>query len=872
MRNNEQRLDSISETVISIPFGGSDDEDDFEEDEEEITTAGFFPCIMYTNPDPTNSDLPDGQRLRMKAFTDAFGRCEERVQEVFRRIYAPTTAHIFEVVRDAYCPCGEDRIMPYTELRVIAVSGTDSSATSTILEDVQSLLVKFGTGDGIGDGEEEEAARTPVLVSRLTPADCQNMTTTMKTIISGFVVSDRENEDDGENENVQGPYRTLAPYDIYRLECWYDRLRASRGNAALPKLVVLVKGLENIEPQIMQDLFYICSLHAPRLPLVFVLGLTTAPTPSYLHATFPRRTLALLNVTQVEVASGMNLLERLLIDVFFDPSFQSTIMLSPTILTFIVDQFRQNVQSIEFVMSLLKLIYLRHFGEPLSVLALDELLGASSIEDAAEKLSMSAARDFFLRLFARLQQSDKLRFGTGEGPMTNGAGSQKTSEHSPRKSSSKWKERAVQGAVLDASSSLMSPLHILRRIYKLRRRHQHRLRRIQMVFRFASEIRKWLLKTGEIRKEDGRGAKMGRAVGTEVDMMSACLRGTLAGREGEVLASGIRRLDGNTLCALLTSLDIIIRNLPTEVRTVEEDSIGLFARWISRLNGLSTDEDAAVDITADIACEVSKWFVDYLSENMHDFTETELWHIWYTGNPTGIMEMYDPAPRSAIINALVHPQRYLNHEADPRTNEASFPALMQENRKRRAGNGIDGADAEDLNPDTVLLFKGYLESGRMTNVYDWYMSFKEYLEARRRTTEVRWRGKKDRHKAVRKIGDASRDPGSAPSSPTKARVRGRGRPRGRGGSGRGRGRGRGRGTRGGRERTVADNEGGTSYSETSDDSENELRLAEHERWEAEVQARFIRSVQELDLLGFIKHTGRKADHVQKTMHESAEYS
>jgi len=40
---------------------------------------------------------------------------------------------------------------------------------------------------------------------------------------------------------------------------------------------------------------------------------------------------------------------------------------------------------------------------------------------------------------------------------------------------------------------------------------------------------------------------------------------------------------------------------------------------------------------------------------------------------------------------------------------------------------------------------------------------------------------------------------------------------------------------------------------------------EEERWKVEVQARFIRALHELDYLGFIKHTGRKADHVLRTL-------
>jgi origin recognition complex subunit 3 len=42
---------------------------------------------------------------------------------------------------------------------------------------------------------------------------------------------------------------------------------------------------------------------------------------------------------------------------------------------------------------------------------------------------------------------------------------------------------------------------------------------------------------------------------------------------------------------------------------------------------------------------------------------------------------------------------------------------------------------------------------------------------------------------------------------------------------------------------------------------------EGEEWKLEVQARFIRALHELDYLGFVKHTGRKRDHVLRTVFE-----
>ena len=224
-----------------------------------------------------------------------------------------------------------------------------------------------------------------------------------------------------------------------------------------------------------------------------------------------------------------------------------------------------------------------------------------------------------------------------------------------------------------------------------------------------------------------------------------------------------------------------------------------------------------------------------------------------------INQMFNPAPRTAVITALMHPERYLGTNASPVPSNAISPAKG----KHRASNKAESAQAQNMMPDTALLFKGYLESGRMVNVYDWYMAFKQGLEAQRRTLRKTDPGLVDRK---RKGKDQRKRLGgkAQPETPTKPRGTGR---RGR--------RGRGRVSRGSRfnGRPDVDPESDGHDDETGDESDDdEMNPEERERWEAEVQARFLRSVQELDLVGFIKHTGRKADHVQKTVFELAEYA
>jgi len=112
--------------------------------------------------------------------------------------------------------------------------------------------------------------------------------------------------------------------------------------------------------------------------------------------------------------------------------------------------------------------------------------------------------------------------------------------------------------------------------------------------------------------------------------------------------------------------------------------------------------------------------------------------------------------------------------------------------------------------DTSILFKGYLEAGRMINVFDWYQSFAAVLETQRQKRL--------------EIGDQVDD------SPSDGAVR---------------------------DLTQSNNDG-------------VMEELGNEKWEMEVQARFIRGIHELDFMGFLKHTGRKPDHVTRTVFDVSE--
>ena len=77
----------------------------------------------------------------------------------------------------------------------------------------------------------------------------------------------------------------------------------------------MLHDFERFDPSVMQDMLYICSLHVPQIPLVFVVSLLSPQSPTYLHVTYPRSTLAVLRIRQFSVPSGPRLLEEIILEV-----------------------------------------------------------------------------------------------------------------------------------------------------------------------------------------------------------------------------------------------------------------------------------------------------------------------------------------------------------------------------------------------------------------------------------------------------------------------------------------------------------------------------------------------------------------------------
>ena len=169
--------------------------------------------------------------------------------------------------------------------------------------------------------------------------------------------------------------------------------------------------------------------------------------------------------------------------------------------------------------------------------------------------------------------------------------------------------------------------------------------------------------------------------------------------------------------------------------------------------------------------------------------------------------------RACIVAGLLRPYEF--------TKEISAGALAEPTSGSGDGNKKGKGRALWELPDTGILFRRYLDSGRMINVFDWFESFKGVLELQKRLVDGGAGDDGDDEVVEREKSRSPRKKGKGKEKEKKYKGKGK----------------------------------------------EKERIKEDEEWNLEVQARFIRALHELDYLGFVKHTGRKRDHILRTLFE-----
>ncbi|KAL0946224.1 hypothetical protein HGRIS_012483 [Hohenbuehelia grisea] len=317
-----------------------------------------------------------------------------------------------------------------------------------------------------------------------------------------------------------------------------------------------------------------------------------------------------------------------------------------------------------------------------------------------------------------------------------------------------------------------------------RKQFQERTLSMRIWFQAMCHVRSFLLRNGHKIADYANPKDIFR-------LMTAVLRGEPE-KDIECIAKAISKLPKDQLRILLKELADFVADLPP---LVAELAAPVSLNLASFMAGLPDDDDEGdlSGIGSQVADSLAQWLSIQWTKHLISPEESKLWDIWYTGLTPFPSELINPSTRASLLSGMLQPWCYV---------------------ETQAGSDQAGMAMWQL-PDTSILFRLYMEAGKLINVYDWFEAFVLVLEAQREQARRLQVGKEQ---AV---------------SPKKGKGKGKGKQK-------------------------QNSDAAASGEEAGDDDE---------KWKLQVQAQFMRALHELDYLGFIKHTGRKADHVLRTVFE-----
>ncbi|KAH9925151.1 uncharacterized protein B0H18DRAFT_1171539 [Fomitopsis serialis] len=350
---------------------------------------------------------------------------------------------------------------------------------------------------------------------------------------------------------------------------------------------------------------------------------------------------------------------------------------------------------------------------------------------------------------------------------------------------------------------------------------------------------------------------------------AAALRGRVE-KDVRYLGMVVKKLSAAQLLALLEELLALFERGDEGGAGAEEESPqARIQGFLAQLARTQEDEEMGADTDApvqqaltitELAVVTGDWLVQFLEQRFVRLDEGALWDVWYMGNTPFPAELINPAPRLGVVSALLHPDDFVHAHAELLLmHDARAPAPPAPNpapeldldfaleEEGESGGASENAPALWQLPDTSILFRRYAEAGRMVNVYDWFQSFAVVLE--------------DQRRQLRRL-DAAEERAREEGGRGRAGLNGRGN----GGGARAR-KGKGRGRGGQRAALQMEVEGDSESGREDSAGEEESEEEESEEWREEVLARFMRALHTLDYMGFVRHTGRKADHIMRTTYD-----
>ncbi|KAI9485059.1 origin recognition complex subunit 3 N-terminus-domain-containing protein [Zychaea mexicana] len=536
----------------------------------------------------------------------------------------------------------------------------------------------------------------------------------------------------------------LPPYDMQILEAWYRHVtNVKKSNHPPPNLVVVLQDLESFEANMLRDFITICSEYRLKIPIVFIMGIATST--EILHQSLTKATIGLLRIEKFWLEQSDVWFNRMLEAVFIESVH--TLKFGARPYKFLLDHFYLYDFSMGRATASLKYALMHHYyGNPLSIFS--PLVGRSEDDIRSTLKEWHDAKLLNEHHITSLRMLSSFR-----------AHVDAIADQDP--------QQALRLLDDDNDASYLMTEALAEFILGLKR-YQHEfqygielIRALQGQFSNNVGMRKSkrMLLLAALESRDGlTSSEMILWPASLVRKLDPAGLDQLVKRISPVVEQFGYALpcDWNERLQMLLGADAAYQQkvakklagmvLPDEERRSTETAKKVQMESMDHLKQAGTDKTK-------IAIEIADWISETLKGCLRSYTTVPMYELVYYTSAKLHEKSFSAQPRAAMQTGLGQSYHYLNCAC------------------------CSGKTKHQISPsehDTCILYKLYLECGRMINLFDWFVAFGYVLEREKRS-----------------------------------------------------------------------NNKSKSLSEK------------------EVQARFVRSVAELQFLGFIKPTQRKTDHVQR---------
>ncbi|GAN11198.1 origin recognition complex subunit 3-like [Mucor ambiguus] len=599
-------------------------------------------------------------------------------------------------------------------------------------------------------------------VALLQSKNCLNIKSMIKSMIERFLANEKDvsghdtgfgdneddNEDDAEDDEdmirvteqrqaamyklgngaaTAKPSKCL-PYDMQLLEGWY-KYQTNHSNSS-PNLVVILQDFESFEPTVVQDFFTICSEYRSRLPIVCIVGIATST--EILHQSLSKSTIGLLRIEKFTLEQSEVWFNRVIEEIFLDST--TTIKFGARSYKFLLDHFYLYDYSISKATASLKVnpsfliqhqfidqrlsqyAYMHHFyGNPLSIFLPLMQHDKSKMQDClTEWLTKEVLNEHHIT-HIRMLKSFRAYI-------------ESIAPTEPKKALRLLEEDRY--LITEVVPDLLDDIKVYQQEFRMGINLLVLLQAQFPSFTSFSNLRKSKrLLLLEALGSNERFSKKGDLVKSLVILIRKIderhvgrllteLRQFLEGIEyREISASAIKQLD-----EWQERFDQLAQGSEHHAARANVNLKGMLLPDVQESRATATSKKVQTQSiehlkrkgseASKIAMSIAEWVETVLAHHLRSFTNLPLHEMIYYTNIQLHEKSFASQPRAAVQTALTQPQHYMYCSCCH--TEKSDQILSSEH-------------------DTCILYKLYLECGRMINLYDWFVAFGCIVEREKRS-------------------------------------------------------------------------------------------------------------------------------------------